>query len=49
MFDMLFESELFGYEKGVFIGVIINKKGFVEVVEGGILFFDEVGDILFFI
>lgn len=42
----LLESELFGYEKGVFIGVIIVCKGCFELVEGGIFFLDEIGDML---
>lgn len=33
---------IFGYVKGVFIGVDNDKGGFVEKVEGGILFFDEI-------
>lgn len=47
LIDVLFEFELFGYEKGVFIGVVNKKKGLIEMVEGGMLFFDEVGDIFF--
>lgn len=35
-------SNLFGYVKGVYIGVEENKKGVFEVVDGGILFLDEV-------
>lgn len=45
--ESLFELEFFGYEKGVFIGVINVKKGFIEVVNGGMVFFDEIGDVLF--
>jgi two-component system response regulator AtoC len=43
--ETLFESELFGYEKGAFTGASSRKPGRVEVAEGGTLFFDEIGDI----
>ena len=43
--DNLFESELFGYEKGAFTGATANKKGLVETAQGGTLFFDEIGDV----
>ena len=43
--ETLFESELFGYEKGAFTGANVRKMGLVETVDGGTLFLDEIGDV----
>jgi transcriptional regulator with PAS, ATPase and Fis domain len=43
--DTLFESEIFGYEKGAFTGAHDRKPGRVELANDGTLFLDEIGDL----
>ncbi|CRI64680.1 Two component, sigma54 specific, transcriptional regulator, Fis family (modular protein) [Thiocapsa sp. KS1] len=43
--ETLFESELFGHERGAFTGAAQRKPGLVEQAKGGTLFLDEIGEI----
>jgi two-component system, NtrC family, response regulator AtoC len=43
--DQLFESELFGYERGAFTGADHRKPGLLESADGGTVFFDELGEM----
>ena len=43
--ESLLESELFGHERGAFTGAATQKKGRLEVADGGVLFLDEIGEL----
>ncbi len=43
--ENLFESELFGHERGAFSGAISQKRGRFEMAQGGTIFFDEIGEL----
>lgn len=42
--ESLFESEVFGHEKGSFTGSVGSRRGLFEIADGGTLFLDEIGE-----
>ena len=43
--ETLLESDLFGHERGAFTGAAVQKKGRLEVADGGVVFLDEIGEL----
>ncbi len=44
--ESLLESDLFGHERGAFTGATTQKKGRLEVADGGVVFIDEIGELV---
>jgi DNA-binding NtrC family response regulator len=43
--ENLIEAELFGYKRGAFTGAVTNKKGILEMADGGSILLDEIGEM----
>ena len=43
--ETLLEDDLFGHERGAFTGAVTQKKGRLEVADGGVVFLDEIGEL----
>src|SRR6202521_326491 len=43
--ETLLESDLFGHERGPFTGAVAQKKGRIEVADGGVVFLGEIGEL----
>jgi DNA-binding NtrC family response regulator len=41
----MMESELFGHVRGAFTGAVSDKRGLIELANGGTVFFDEIGEL----
>jgi transcriptional regulator with GAF, ATPase, and Fis domain len=41
----MMESELFGHVRGAFTGAVCDKRGLIELANGGTVFFDEIGEL----